>query len=172
MSTDEEFIKIQCECKSIFTKKLVDYGLSWNIFRAKSMTDQIFTKILRIRSLEEKGVTRVGDSAIGEYEAIINYGIIEIILMENDCSEMSIPRAEELYEDISVLCFDLMANKNHDYGEAWRKIRVESITDLMYAKIMRIKQIEDNGVKYESEGIKSNIMDIINYAVFGLIRTL
>ncbi len=151
-----------------------DYGTAWRILRTSSLTDQIFIKAQRIRSIEEKGTQKVGDDIKGEYIGIINYCLIALIQLElKDDNRMELPYDEvaALYEKNSKATKDLMENKNHDYGEAWRDMRVSSLTDLILMKILRVKQIEDNrGKTLISEGVDANFMDMINYAVFALIR--
>ncbi len=161
-------------CKDLFMKKTRDYGTAWRILRPSSITDQIFIKAQRIRTLEEKKVSKVGDDIKGEYIGIINYCIIAMIQLELDENA-----ATELEPNIVELNFDqkvtetkeLMFAKNHDYGEAWRDMRVSSLTDLILMKILRVKQIEDNqGQTEASEGVKANYQDMMNYAIFALIK--
>lgn len=161
-------------CKDLFMKKTRDYGTAWRILRPSSITDQIFIKAQRIRTLEEKKVSKVGDDIKGEYIGIINYCIIAMIQLELDDSA-----ATELEPSIVEVNFDqkvtetkeLMFAKNHDYGEAWRDMRVSSLTDLILMKILRVKQIEDNqGQTEASEGVKANYQDMMNYAIFALIK--
>lgn len=161
-------------CKDIFIKKMQDYGSAWRILRVSSITDQIFIKAQRIRSIEEKGVQRVEEGIKSEYIGILNYAVIALIQMElgND-GEMELPtdKAMKLYEKHVNTAKELMENKNHDYDEAWRDMRISSLTDLILMKLMRIKQIEDNkGKTLISEGIDANYYDMINYAVFSLIK--
>lgn len=162
-------------CKDIFAKKLRDYGTSWRLFRISSITDQVFIKAQRIRTLETTGVSKVGDDIRGEYLGIVNYSIIALIQMElaNDVrTELPVDETTGLYEKYAQAAKQLMENKNHDYGEAWREMRVSSLTDMILVKLLRIKQIEDNeGQTVASEGIDGNYFDIINYAIFALIRT-
>lgn len=151
-----------------------DYGTAWRNLRPRSLTDQIFIKAQRIRSIEEKGVQKVGDGIRDEYVAIVNYCVIALIQLEllND-SRMDLPydEVEALYARHVSLTKKLMEDKNHDYGEAWREMRIESLTDLILMKIHRVKQIEDNqGKTLISEGVDANYQDMINYAVFALIR--
>jgi hypothetical protein len=151
-----------------------DYGSSWRILRPESVTDQIFIKANRIRSIEQKGIQRVSDDILTEYIGIINYCIIGLIQLElgtNEQLELSLNKAEELYDHFVRITKKLMEDKNHDYGEAWREMRVSSLTDLILMKIMRVKQIEDhNGSTLISEGIEANYQDMINYSVFALIK--
>jgi hypothetical protein len=161
-------------CKDIFLKKMKDYGTAWRILRTSSLTDQIFIKAQRIRSIEEKGTQKVNDDIAGEYVGIINYCIITLIQLElKTDSRMELPYDETaaLYDKYLLETKTLMEDKNHDYGEAWREMRVSSLTDLILMKILRVKQIEDNkGQTIISEGIDANFMDMINYSVFALIR--
>ncbi len=162
-------------CRGIFANKLRDYGTSWRLFRISSITDQVFIKAQRIRTLESKGVSKVGDDIRGEYLGIVNYSIIALIQMElkdDSRTELPIEETQKLYDKYSREAKELMENKNHDYGEAWREMRVSSLTDMILVKLLRIKQIEDNeGQTVASEGIDANYFDIINYAIFALIRT-
>ncbi|HTF04376.1 MAG TPA: DUF1599 domain-containing protein [Bacteroidia bacterium] len=164
-------------CRDIFAKKLSDYGTSWRLFRISSITDQVFIKAQRIRTLETKGTSKVGDDIRGEYLGIVNYSIIALIQIElNDRddtrTELPVAETQKLYDKYAHDAKQLMENKNHDYGEAWRDMRVSSLTDMILVKLLRIKQIEDNeGQTVASEGIDANYFDIINYAIFALIRT-
>lgn len=162
------------ECRTIFLKKHEDYGSAWRILRLSSLTDQMFIKASRIRSLEEKGVSRVGDGIEGEFRALVNYGIMALIQIgEGGPSEdnMTIVEVTEAYDREAHEVRQLMLDKNHDYGEAWRDMRVSSMTDLILMKLLRIKQIEDNdGETLISEGVEGNYADIINYALFALIK--
>ena len=162
------------QCKDIFLKKMKDYGTAWRILRTTSLTDQIFIKANRIRSIEEKGNQKVDDDIKGEYIGIINYCVIALIQqdLEKD-TRIEIPYEEvaSLYEKHLSATKKLMEDKNHDYGEAWRDMRVSSLTDLILMKILRVKQIEDNkGKTLISEGTDANYMDMINYSVFAMIR--
>lgn len=161
-------------CKDLFLKKMKDYGTAWRNLRPTSLTDQIFIKAQRIKSIEEKGTQKVGDDIKGEYIGIINYCIISLIQLElKDDSRMELPFAEveTLYTKYATQTKQLMEDKNHDYGEAWRDMRLSSLTDLILMKIFRVKQIEDNkGQTLASEGVDANYMDMLNYAVFALIR--
>lgn len=160
-------------CREVFLKKHQDYGSSWRIFRPSSLTDQLFIKAKRLRSIEEKGRQLVDDPLDGEYMGLINYSILAIIqstlpvATETDLSEATVSR---LYDAEIATTRDLLERKNHDYGEVWRELRLSSITDLILAKLLRIRQIEDNdGKTVASEGQEGNYRDIINYAVFALI---
>ena len=172
--TDQQYDHVTAICRDIFEKKLKDYGASWRILRQTSVTDQIFIKANRTRSIETKGVNKVGEDIRGELIAIVNYGIIGLIqleLGESTCDDLEADKALELYKKYSRQAKKLMAAKNHDYDEAWRLMRIESYTDLILMKINRTKQIEDNqGKTIISEGIDANYFDMINYAVFGLIK--
>ncbi|HHT21701.1 MAG TPA: DUF1599 domain-containing protein [Bacteroidales bacterium] len=174
-NTDQQFDHVAAICGEIFEKKLKDYGASWRILRLTSVTDQIFIKANRIRSIETKGVSKVGDDIRGELIAIVNYGIIGLIqieLGESMCDDLSEERALELYKKYILEAKKLMQIKNHDYDEAWRLMRPQSYTDLILQKIHRTKQIEDNqGKTLISEGVDANYYDMINYAVFGLIKS-
>jgi len=172
--TTEEYNEVIGICKSLFEKKTRDYGTAWRILRLPSITDQIFIKAQRIRSIQEKGKQKVEDPIRDEFIGIINYCIIALIQMEMQGSskmEMSFEELEPLYDTAAKQTMDLLQNKNHDYGEAWREMRVTSITDIILMKLLRVKQIEDNdGKTLVSEGTKANYQDMINYAVFALIK--
>ncbi len=173
-NTSQQYDAAISQCKDIFLKKMKDYGTAWRNLRPTSVTDQIFIKAQRIKSIEEKGTQKIEDDIKGEYVGIINYcaiGLIQLKL-END-HRMDLPNqeVEELYLHFLVETKKLMENKNHDYGEAWRDMRVSSLTDLILMKIFRVKQIEDNkGQTIISEGVDANYMDMINYSVFALIK--
>ncbi len=176
MKTTEQYDKIIKICSDIFEKKLKDYGAAWRILRPASLTDQIFIKINRIRSIQILGKSKVNEGVESEFIGIINYAIIAIIQLERGFSnriDMSQTEAMKLYKDFFKKAKQLMLDKNHDYSEAWRMMRISSMTDLMLMKIFRIKQIEDNnGKTIISEGIDANHYDIINYAVFSLIKII
>ncbi len=161
-------------CEDIFVKKMKDYGVAWRILRSSSMTDQIFIKAQRIRSIEMKGTMKIAEDPRSEYIGIINYCIMALIQLEKGIADEDDLTAEEthnLYISYFNQAKDLMLNKNHDYDEAWRHMRISSITDLILMKIKRTKQIEDNaGQTIISEGIEANYLDMINYAVFALIK--
>ena len=161
-------------CKDIFEKKTKDYGTAWRILRMPSITDQIFIKAQRIRSIQEKGEQRVEEDISNEFVGIINYCLMALIQLELNGHEelsMSYEELEPLYDRSAKSTMELLANKNHDYGEAWREMRVSSITDIILMKLLRIKQIEDNdGQTLISEGTAANYQDIINYAVFAMIK--
>jgi hypothetical protein len=151
-----------------------DYGTAWRVLRTASITDQIFIKAQRIRSIEEKGVQKVAENIQSEYIGIVNYaiiGLMQMSLTEQDELELPAEKASKLYDNFSKAAKDLMENKNHDYGEAWRDMRISSLTDLILMKLLRIKQIEDNkGISLISEGVDANYLDILNYSVFALIK--
>lgn len=161
-------------CKDIFLKKMHDYGTAWRILRTSSITDQIFIKAQRIRSIEEKGTQKVNEGVKSEYIGIVNYAIIGLIQLElgvGESTEMDYNECEKYYDKYWKKAKSLMENKNHDYNEAWRDMRISSLTDLILMKILRTKQIEDNkGKTLISEGIDANYLDMINYAVFALIK--
>jgi len=172
--TSQEYKAVIATCKSLFEKKTRDYGTAWRILRLPSITDQIYIKAQRIRSIQEKGVQKVGDPIRDEFIGIINYCIIALIqiqLEKSSALELQFEELEPLYDGAVNETFDLLQNKNHDYGEAWREMRVTSITDIILMKLLRVKQIEDNqGKTLVSEGVKANYQDMINYAVFALIK--
>ena len=174
MKTSEQFDNIIKICKEIFVKKLQDYGTAWRILRPESLTDQIYIKANRIRSIEIQGEAKVDENIEGEFIAIINYAIIALIQNELGFdTDIDLPnkKAIILYDKYFQKAKDLMMNKNHDYGEAWRLMRISSYTDLILMKIFRTKQIEDNkGKTLISEGVDANYNDMINYSVFGLIK--
>lgn len=173
--TEQQFKDVMAECRSLFAKKLHDYGASWRILRPSSLTDQLFIKAKRIRSLEIKQVSLVGEGIRPEFIALINYGIVGLIQIEKGFADQVDITSEEalaMYDEKAKEALDLMIKKNHDYDEAWRDMRVSSYTDFILTKIQRVKEIEDiNGQTLVSEGIDSNYMDIINYSVFGAIKT-
>ena len=172
--TNAEFEQAIAECRALFEKKLHDYRASWRILRPTAPTDQLFIKAKRIRSLEVKGESLVGEGIRPEFIALINYGIVGMIQLEQgyaDTVDMSNDEAMLLYDRYAHEALELMKRKNHDYDEAWRSMRVSSYTDLILTKIERIKEMEDlNGQTLVSEGIDANYMDIVNYAVFGMIK--
>ena len=172
--TNKQFEHVISMCRELFAKKLQDYGAAWRIMRPSSLTDQIFIKANRIRSIEIKGVTLVDEGIKPEFIAIVNYGIIGLIQLELGYAEadnMSVDEALGYYDKYANKALDLMIAKNHDYDEAWRALRISSYTDLILMKIYRTKQIESNaGQTLVSEGIDANYMDMINYSVFGLIK--
>lgn len=172
--TIAQFEKVIALCRDLFQKKLVDYGPSWRIMRPQSITDQIFIKANRIRSLELKGVSMVDEGIKPEFIGIVNYGVIGLIQLAKgfaDTTDMTAEEAIGLYDKYITETKELMYAKNHDYDEAWRSMRISSYTDLILMKIYRTKQIEShNGKTIVSEGIDANYMDMINYAIFGLIK--
>ena len=173
-TTSQQYDAAIARCKDIFLKKMKDYGTAWRNLRPRSLTDQIFIKAQRIKSIEEKGTQKVQDDISGEYIGIINYCLIALIQLEmKDDNRVDLPygEVETLYLKYIEQTRRLMEDKNHDYGEAWRDMRVSSLTDLILMKVFRVKQIEDNdGKTIISEGVDANYMDMVNYAVFALIR--
>ncbi len=172
--TSEQYDAVVANCRSLFNKKMQDYGTAWRILRLPSLTDQIFIKAQRIRSIENKGIQLVDDDIEGEFIGILNYSLMALINLELGVAEQPDMRPEEadtLFEEFAQHAKDLMERKNHDYGEAWREMRISSLTDLILQKLLRIKQIEDNkGKTVVSEGIAANYYDMVNYAVFALIK--
>lgn len=172
--TSQEFDSVIAVCRSLFLKKTKDYGTAWRILRPSSITDQIFIKAQRIRTLEEKKVSKVGEDITSEYIGIINYCVIAMIQLElsaDEPYEMEFAKVATLFEEKITETKELMFAKNHDYGEAWRDLRISSLTDLILMKILRVKQIEDNlGQTLASEGVHANYQDMLNYAVFALIK--
>ena len=168
-----EYKQVISNCKALFAKKTRDYGTAWRILRLPSITDQIFIKAQRIRSIQDKGVQKIGDPISDEFIGIINYCVIALIQLEladSERTELSFEELEPLYDKTVGETYALQQDKNHDYGEAWRDMRVSSITDIILMKLLRVKQIEDNqGKTLVSEGVKANYQDMINYAVFALI---
>ena len=172
-NTEQQYLEIVNACKQVFVKKNNDYGTSWRVLRPISIVDQIYIKAQRIRTIQSLGKQKVEDDILGEWKAIINYGLIALIQEElNDSENWDLPTEQALamYDKHLQETFELMRNKNHDYGEAWRNMSQESFADLILTKILRLKQIIANDGKTEiSEGMDSNFRDIINYAVFALI---
>jgi len=172
-TTSEEYDRIISVCRTLFINKMKDYSSAWRIMRLPSLTDQIFIKAQRIRSLQENEVRKIDEDETGEFIGIINYSIIALLQLDLGIAQqpdLETSLAVELYDAKIVLTKSLMQDKNHDYGEAWRDMRVSSLTDLILQKILRVKQIEDNkGKTIVSEGIDANYQDMINYAVFALI---
>lgn len=173
-NTSQQYDSAISLCKDIFLKKMKDYGTAWRNLRPTSLTDQIFIKAQRIKSIEEKGTQKVKDDISGEYIGIINYCVIALIQLElTGDTRVDLPYAEveTLYLKYLEQTKKLMEDKNHDYGEAWRDMRISSLTDLILMKVFRVKQIEDNdGRTIISEGVDANYMDMINYSVFALIK--
>ena len=175
MTTEEQFRAVMKECRTLFAKKLHDYGAAWRIMRPSSVTDQIYIKANRIRSIETKGVALVDEGIRPEFIGIVNYSLIGLIQLERGFAEvaddMTNDEALASYDQHAEAALELMLRKNHDYDEAWRMMRVSSYTDLILMKIFRTKQIESlSGATLVSEGIDANYMDMMNYAVFGLIK--
>ena len=173
--TSRQYDAVIIECRNLFAAKTRDYGTAWRVLRTSSLTDQIFIKAQRIRTIETTGENKVGESLRGEFVGIVNYALMALIQMhirEEKRMEIPLPEALQMFDDQAVVTKNLMLAKNHDYGEAWRDMRVSSFTDLILMKLLRIKQIEDNsGQTSVSEGIDSGYRDIVNYAVFALIVT-
>ncbi len=174
MKTAEQYDKVIAQCRDIFIKKMKDYGPSWRIMRPQTVNDQLFIKIKRIREIEMTGVNLVGEGIDGELMAIVNYSVIGLIQLQcaySDHVDMSVEQALQYYDKFSQQAKQLMTSKNHDYGEAWRNMLQSSITDLIYTKILRNKSIIANDNKtLISEGADGNYFDMINYAVFNLIK--
>jgi hypothetical protein len=171
--TNQQYDKVISICRDLFSKKMNDYGTAWRILRQTSITDQIYIKAQRIRSIEEKGVTKVDEGVRPEFIGIVNYAIMGLIQLELGPSDVELNAKETLalYDKHFNQAKTLMQDKNHDYGEAWRNMRISSYTDLILMKIKRTKQIEDNlGVTTVSEGIDANYLDMINYSVFAMIK--
>ena len=172
-NTSQQYDSIIQICRDLYTKKMSDYGSAWRILRLPSLTDQIFIKAQRIRSLQENEVRKVDEDETSEFIGIINYSIMALIQLDKGVAlqpDLNLEEAIKLFDEKVRLTKELMENKNHDYGEAWRDMRVSSLTDLILQKILRVKQIEDNkGKTIVSEGIDANYQDMINYGVFALI---
>jgi hypothetical protein len=173
-NTSKEYDAIVSSCRDLFSKKMKDYGCAWRILRLPSLTDQIFIKAQRIRGLQQNNTQRVKEGASSEFIGIINYCVMALIQIERGVVEQPDLSFEETMSDYNskvAQTKQLMMDKNHDYGEAWRDMRVSSLTDLILQKLLRVKQIEDNaGQTLVSEGIDANYQDIINYAIFALIH--
>lgn len=171
--TSQEYDKVIAICRQLYANKMKDYGSAWRILRLPSLTDQIFIKAQRIRSLQQNEIRKVDEDETGEFIGIINYCIMALIQLELgvvDQPDLDVAKAIQLYDEKITATKSLMENKNHDYGEAWREMRVSSLTDLILQKLLRVKQIENNkGKTLVSEGIEANYQDMINYAVFALI---
>ena len=171
--TSQEYDDVIAFCRTLFINKMKDYGSAWRIMRMPSLTDQIFIKAQRIRSLQENEIRKIDEDEKGEFIGIINYSIMALVQLELgvvDQPDLNLQKATELYDAKIKLTKELMEAKNHDYGEAWRDMRISSLTDLILQKLLRVKQIEDNkGKTIVSEGIDANYQDMINYAVFALI---
>ena len=173
-ATQKEYKEIISQCRDLFEKKMSDYGSAWRILRLPSLTDQIFIKAQRIRSIQTNATQKVDEGQESEFMGIINYSIMALIQIKNGVAEQSdldLEVALELYDQQLKVIFELMLNKNHDYGEAWRDMRISSLTDLILQKLLRVKQIEENkGKTLVSEGIDANYHDMVNYAIFALIH--
>ncbi|QWX82844.1 DUF1599 domain-containing protein [Cellulophaga sp. HaHaR_3_176] len=172
--TSEQYDAVIKVCRDLFSKKMKDYGSAWRILRLPSLTDQIFIKAQRIRGLQENDVRKVEEGEQSEFIGIINYSIMALIQIEKgiaDQPDIDVEEAINLFDKHTVITKSLMENKNHDYGEAWRDMRVSSLTDLILQKLLRVKQIEDNkGKTLVSEGIDANYQDMVNYAIFAMIH--
>jgi len=172
--TSIEYTQVINRCKELFRKKTLDYGTAWRILRLPSITDQIFIKAQRIRSIQEKGSQKVDDPIVDEFIGIINYcliALLQISFSKDERLEIPYEELEPVYDKWVANTKGLLEQKNHDYGEAWREMRVSSITDIVLMKLLRVKQIEDNqGKTLVSEGIEANYQDMINYAVFCMIK--
>ena len=170
-----EYDSIIKKCEDIFANKMKDYGSAWRIFRISSLTHQIFIKAQRIRSIESKGMQKIDEGVFNEFIGIVNYSVIGLIQIDLGVSEqpedLSYDKVINMFKTHVLTSKELMIDKNHDYGEAWRDMRVSSLTDLILQKLLRVKQIEDNnGSTIISEGIDANYLDMLNYAVFALIK--
>lgn len=172
--TVEQYTKVIAKCREIFENKTKDYGTAWRILRPSSLTDQIFIKAQRIRTIQETGENKVGENIEDEFIGIVNYCAMALIQLEQGEDlpvELTANQAIDFYDDYTQKALELMKAKNHDYGEAWRDLRVSSLTDLILMKLLRVKQIEDNaGKTLISEGIDANYYDMLNYSVFALIH--
>lgn len=173
-NTSKQYDQVIGLCRDLFEKKMKDYGSAWRILRLPSFTDQIFIKAQRIRSIQDNAVRKVDEGEVSEFIGIINYALMALIQLDRGVgneADVDVEQALELYDDKVRRTKELMENKNHDYGEAWRDMRVSSLTDLILQKILRVKQMEDNkGETLVSEGIDANYQDMVNYAVFALIH--
>jgi hypothetical protein len=176
MNTNQQFDKAIDLCREVYLKKMKDYGIAWRILRTSSLTDQIYIKANRIRSIEQKGVQKVNEGIIPEFIGIINYSVMALIQLELGATEEPDLKSEQVnafYEKYILAAKSLMEDKNHDYSEAWRNMRISSLTDIILMKLLRIKQIEDHeGKTFVSEGVDANYFDIINYSVFALIKLI
>ena len=173
-NTVEQFEHVIDICREVFQKKLHDYGASWRVMRPASLTDQLYIKANRIRNIQMKGLSKVDEGVESEFIGVVNYGVIALIQLElgvADTPKMEIEEALRLYDLKIREAMSLMLDKNHDYGEAWRQMRVSSFADLILTKVFRTKEIEDlGGDTYISEGVDANYMDMFNYAIFALIQ--
>ncbi|PKP24701.1 MAG: hypothetical protein CVU03_11165 [Bacteroidetes bacterium HGW-Bacteroidetes-2] len=174
VKTEKQYDEVIATCRALFINKMKDYGSAWRILRLPSLTDQIFIKAQRIRSLQQNEVQKIEEDEQSEFIGIINYSVMALIQLEKGIVEqpdLNLEIATLLYDEKIAITKQLMLDKNHDYGEAWRDMRVSSLTDLILQKLLRVKQIEDNqGKTLVSEGIQANYQDMINYAVFALIH--
>jgi Nucleotide modification associated domain 1 len=172
-NTSQEYDKVIATCRALYINKMKDYGCAWRIMRLPSMTDQIFIKAQRIRGLQENEVRKIDENETSEFIGIINYSLMALIQLEFGVAQqpdLTLEKAIDLFDEKIATTKKLMEDKNHDYGEAWREMRISSLTDLILQKLLRVKQIEDNnGKTIVSEGIDANYQDMINYAVFALI---
>lgn len=173
VTTEEQYRQVLQTCRDIFSKKTRDYGTAWRILRLSSITDQIFIKAGRIRSIQEKGQQKISDDVATEFVGIVNYCLIALMQLEmQKDSRLELPEAEvmQAWDQQAAITLELMQHKNHDYGEVWRQMRVSSITDIILMKLLRVKQIEENsGKTLVSEGVGANYRDMLNYSVFSLI---
>ena len=173
-NTSQEYDKVIAICRQLYINKMKDYGSAWRILRLPSLTDQIFIKAQRIRSLQENEVRKIDEDETGEFIGIINYSIMALINLDlgvADQPDLNVEEATKRYDEKVLLTKTLMEAKNHDYGEAWRDMRISSLTDLILMKVFRVKQIEDNeGQTLASEGVNANYQDMLNYSVFALIK--
>lgn len=173
-NTSQEYDNVIAHCRQLYINKMKDYGSAWRILRLPSLTDQIFIKAQRIRSLQENETRKINEGEASEFIGIINYSIMALIQIDLGIAEqpdLDVDAATRLYDEKVTLTKELMEAKNHDYGEAWRDMRISSLTDLILQKVLRVKQIEDNkGKTLVSEGIDANYQDMINYSVFALIH--
>lgn len=173
-ATQKEYQEIVSQCRSLFEKKMSDYGAAWRILRLPSLADQIYIKAQRIRSLQTQSERKVDEGEVSEFIGIVNYSVMALIQIKLGVSEqvdLDLKEALVLYDEQIQIIYELMLNKNHDYGEAWRDMRVSSLTDLILQKLLRVKQIEENqGKTLISEGIDANYHDMVNYAIFALIH--
>lgn len=174
LNTSQQYDAVIETCRTLFINKMTDYGSAWRILRLPSLTDQIFIKAQRIRGLQQNSVRKVEEGEASEFIGIINYCVMALIQLEKgvvETPDLKVDQATKLYDEKVALTKQLMMDKNHDYGEAWRDMRVSSLTGLILQKLLRVKQIEDNsGKTIVSEGIDANYQDMINYAVFAMIH--
>lgn len=172
--TEEQYLEVFNKCRSLFLNKFKDYGASWRVMRPTAITDQIYIKVQRIRSVQEAGVNKVGENLMNEFIAVVNYALMGMVQLEQGYSDSPESNEEQLiawYDSYAKEAKELMFAKNHDYGEAWRSMRISSITDILLQKVFRTKQIENNqGAVKVSEGIDANYLDMVNYAILSLIH--